>query len=182
MVCLVDNCTFPVSTRGRCKHHYNQYFNSSDFIKKKTSKELLLDLISEPSIACIEWPMYRDKKGYGWCRINRMNKFSHVAALEIYSGESSDGRFALHSCDNPPCLNPLHLRWGSHAENMEDMKSRNRQFKPKGERNGSCKLTKDQALEIKLYLNTSNAELARKFNVSRTQIHKIKTGKKWNTT
>jgi hypothetical protein len=31
-----------------------------------------------------------------------------------------------HSCDRPECVNPEHLHWGTHQENMLEMGSRNR--------------------------------------------------------
>jgi hypothetical protein len=37
-----------------------------------------------------------------------------------------DGMFALHSCDNPPCCNPKHLRWGTQQENVQDIFKRGR--------------------------------------------------------
>lgn len=39
----------------------------------------------------------------------------------------SPNEFALHSCDDPRCLHPDHLRAGSHGENMAD---RHRPWRP----------------------------------------------------
>jgi len=30
------------------------------------------------------------------------------------------GLWALHSCDNPGCVNPDHLRWGTELDNIKD--------------------------------------------------------------
>lgn len=35
-------------------------------------------------------------------------------------------RYALHSCDNPRCVNPSHLRWGTAADNTNDAVTRKR--------------------------------------------------------
>jgi DNA-binding transcriptional ArsR family regulator len=40
------------------------------------------------------------------------------------------GAFALHSCDNPPCCNPAHLRWGTPQSNQDDRRERRRHLLP----------------------------------------------------
>ncbi|MGZ6281708.1 MAG: HNH endonuclease signature motif containing protein [Ktedonobacterales bacterium] len=35
-------------------------------------------------------------------------------------------RIILHDCDNPFCVNPMHLREGTHQENTDDMTKKNR--------------------------------------------------------
>ena len=55
---------------------------------------------------------------------------------------------ALHSCDEPGCLNPHHLRWGSNADNVNDRVTRDRTRK--GEGVGWARLTEDQVREIRM--------------------------------
>jgi len=76
---------------------------------------------------CWEWKGKLNKKdGRPYFRVDGLAKAAYVYSLELFSGEPSDGRHALHSCDNEVCCNPHHLRWGSHDDNMADMKERDR--------------------------------------------------------
>ena len=69
------------------------------------------------SSGCWEWQMYRNRQGYGKSRI----WLSHRIAINAPVGTS-----ALHSCDNPPCCNPLHLRLGTTQENLTEAMAKGR--------------------------------------------------------
>lgn len=74
---------------------------------------------------CWEWTAKRHVRGYGIYWHDGKNVRANRHALFITSGPPPfDDAISLHSCDNPPCCNPAHLRWGTHKENVDDRKMR----------------------------------------------------------
>jgi hypothetical protein len=133
---------------------------------------------------CMEWQAYRLPKGYGRFGLNGKMVGANRLALAIHQGveiPAPDVK-ALHSCDNPPCVNPDHLRWGTQKNNGEDRKERGRSADTRGEMNGHHKLTSEQVMEIhRLYSSGgySQTALGRRFGVSHVQIGRIVNGERW---
>lgn len=82
---------------------------------------------------CIEWKGCVGPDGYGrlpgGSRKNGPNinpKLAHRWAYGMFYGSVPSGFFVMHTCDNPPCINPLHLRVGTHIDNMRDAASKGR--------------------------------------------------------
>lgn len=76
------------------------------------------------------WPYTKGLHGHGYgitYTEDGTQVLAHRRALILTDGPPPDGKpHALHSCDNPPCSNPRHLRWGTHPENMADKVARGR--------------------------------------------------------
>lgn len=62
-------------------------------------------------------------------------------------GEIEKGKILMHSCDNPPCVNPYHLSVGTDRDNKDDMIRKGRQAR--GERSGFAKFTDKQVVEMR---------------------------------
>lgn len=75
---------------------------------------------------CWEWQGARFEHGYGAWKLKQKMLKAHRVALQMCRPIPFDGAFALHSCDNPPCVNPKHLRWGTARDNMHDVMVRGR--------------------------------------------------------
>jgi hypothetical protein len=75
---------------------------------------------------CWGWKGHLRWDGYG--RFRHMTKavFAHRYSYELHHGQIPEGMSVMHVCDNPICTNPKHLRLGTHAENMADMKAKGR--------------------------------------------------------
>jgi len=74
--------------------------------------------------ACWEWTGARTRGGYGHIGAGRRTLKAHRVAWEIANGPIPDGMVVRHKCNNPPCVRPLHLELGTHADNNRDMAAR----------------------------------------------------------
>lgn len=83
---------------------------------------------------------------------------------------------ALHSCDNPSCVNPAHLFLGTHSDNMKDCVDKGRMHI--GESHPAHKLTLAQVREI-LFSPLGSRRLSVIYNVDRKTIRCIKNGQHW---
>lgn len=75
---------------------------------------------------CWIWQGKRNVKGYGIIQIDGVRQ-AHRHAWSLNAGEPAPAdKLVLHSCDNPPCCNPRHLRLGTRHDNMQDAVKRRR--------------------------------------------------------
>lgn len=81
-----------------------------------------------------------------------------------------------HLCDNPACVNPDHLTYGTAQDDADDRVEAGNTTR--GERNRHAKLTEEQALAI-LHASGTQAEIAEWFGISTKQVGKIKRGEAW---
>lgn len=145
---------------------------------------------------CWEWTRGMNS-GYGVLSVDHSACLVHRFSLQLYlKREIKKGIEVRHMCHNTKCFNPIHLKEGNHADNMNDMVIANRQAKGEflserckrairdkiiGEKNGRVKLTEKQVLEIKSerYLGISVRDVASIYGVSRNQILRIQNGTSW---
>ena len=52
--------------------------------------------------------------------VNGLGRAVHRMAWEVAHGPIPDGLIVMHTCDNPPCCNPEHLKLGTHGDNNRD--------------------------------------------------------------
>jgi hypothetical protein len=72
--------------------------------------------------ACWIWQGLTDEYGYGLSKNANKGKVTraHRLAWELTFGDIPAGRYLLHSCNRPGCVNVFrHLRLGTQAENMQ---------------------------------------------------------------
>lgn len=124
---------------------------------------------------CWEWTGRTNDNGYGRFQ---GTKAAHRWAFEYFHGEIPEGHLVLHSCDNKLCVNPAHLRSGSHADNMLDAALRDRFHV--GTRCYNAKLTPDQVRYIrqnpeKLTLK----KIAEKFGIAISTASYVRSGKSY---
>lgn len=79
--------------------------------------------------ACHIWTGTKNKAGYGAASLAGQFVLAHRLSHALATGDAT-AQVVMHTCDNPSCVNPAHLRSGSHMENMADMRAKGRSAKP----------------------------------------------------
>lgn len=131
---------------------------------------------------CILWAGSFDKDGYGVIssggKHDRQLR-AHRVSYELCVGPIPDGLWVLHRCDNPPCINPVHLFAGTHQDNEDDKLSKKRNLV--GERHHASKLTSEKVQEIRLKARNgvSQNQLSLEYKVARHSIKSILEGTTW---
>ena len=81
----------------------------------------------DKSLPCWAWRGSCFKGGYGaFVFEGRLQPASRVSLILSNGHPSFNKAVARHDCDNPNCVNPDHLRWGTQSENMQDAIERGR--------------------------------------------------------
>jgi hypothetical protein len=133
---------------------------------------------------CWEWkgPVNLKRGGYGQFHFNKKTLKAHRVSYEIHYAEPLGSFHCLHKCDNPKCVNPLHLFSGTNLDNVRDKVNKGRCYtgNQKGEYNGASKLTDDIVKNIRKLYNTgcyTTTKLAEMYNVHRSTISYIVNNK-----
>ena len=103
---------------------------------------------------------------------------AHRAAFSAWHGNLRPDLDVMHACDNPCCINPLHLSMGTAADNMADAVAKGRMYRARGALGWNAKLTEDDVRAIRASSESSCA-LARKLGVNQGTISCVRSGKTW---
>lgn len=109
---------------------------------------------------CWPWTGGKNSAGYGVFHPvpGRPTLATRYACAMANNSMPSREIYCLHSCDNPACCNPRHLRWGTPTDNVRDAMARKRHRNPppakgnpnppKGEKVWNQTLTEEKVREI----------------------------------
>lgn len=128
---------------------------------------------------CRLWPFATDARGYGSIGVSGKTLKAHRYICQLALGVDGAGMDCAHSCGNPLCCTPSHLRFATRAENEADKRLHGTDNR--GERHGRTTLTADDVRAIREAKGSgfSTGELARRYNVTPGSISNIMSGVSW---
>lgn len=140
LICKVSECekTHKGTSRGMCWMHYyrERRHGSVDTTLNNPETASMQERFyalgwTVKGSGCWEWAGARNDKGYGQLGVYGTKHYAHRVSYELATSDyllsdSTRGDVVMHSCDNPPCVNPSHLSRGTHQDNMDDMVTKGR--------------------------------------------------------
>lgn len=202
-ICEVDGCNRPVYGQGKrgadesitryCRKHYRWLKERGTLLPTSKSQGTVEERFwyrvdKRGSNECWNWLGTKLPKGYGvftdaTTETNKRGKTisSHRFSYKLHYGELQAGAFVLHSCDNPSCVNPAHLRSGTQSENIKEAVDKGRKTPPNecGIKNPKSKLTEEQVRFIKANPQLGHKEIGDMFGLSPNCIRGVRIGRTW---
>lgn len=181
--CKVEQCNKPRRRYGFCPTHASRFYRHGDPLIAKlnhgvgdTFEDKFWSRV-EKTDACWNWKgsIRKGWGGYGDVRFQGKHQFAHRVSYFLTHGRFPE-KDLLHSCDNPRCVNPFHLKEGSHQENMADMRNKGRQAK--GILKHSAKLDEAKVRDIRTS-DLTRTQLAAKYGVDYKTIDKVQKRITW---
>lgn len=129
---------------------------------------------------CWLWQGSFFRTGYGaFVLSTKQIRKAHRMAYEFTYGPIEEGFIIRHTCDNPKCVNPLHLLKGTTKDNMRDREERGRTAK--GERGGRSRLKEADIKNIRRLRDQgmSREVLAERYGVTKSSITNIHHRRAW---
>lgn len=136
--------------------------------------DVLATLIRAETDDCVLWPHGKTKAGYGVVHDGPASLFTHVVACTFRNGpRPSPLHEAAHGCGRAACINPRHLRWASHTENVGDKRGHGTVVE--GERHHAVKMTAELVIEIRRRCTEGvpMSALAQEYQVARSTVSDI---------
>lgn len=127
--------------------------------------------MNEFPATCVQWRGRLDKDGYGFVVADGERR-AHRVIFALFHGPIPTRMQVLHSCDNPSCVNPRHLRLGTPKDNGLDKVIRKRA--PSGAKHPNAKLSAAQALHIKSGLNRHEAK--KLYGIGKSAFYRVRGG------
>ena len=106
-----------------------------------------VDIPADPD-GCWLWTAAHHLRGYGRFYVCGRVWQAHRVVLALTGVVVPDDAVVQHVCDNPPCVNPKHLRVGTQSDNMLDSFAKGRSSHV-GELHPNARLTPTDVLEIR---------------------------------
>lgn len=132
---------------------------------------------------CWPWLGSVNRWGYGDCVYEGKRMNASRAAYAATYGPIAPGLVICHSCDNPLCCNPAHLRADTQASNLAECRAKGRARYCLGadHHRATAKLTPERVTEAKrLYASgVTQTEIARRFGVHSATISRTVRGENW---
>lgn len=122
-----------------------------------------------------------DKDGYGALKREidgRVYRRAHRVSYAYFKGHVGENLSILHSCNNPSCINPDHLREGDHSMNMKDRLASGNYYE---NMHGTVKLNRELVLKIDSLLlsGATRKEASLETGVNISTVADIAMGKTW---
>lgn len=183
--CSVEGCSGKHAAKGLCRKHYARLMRHGDpLVEFKTTppgKALawLLNHVCHASAECLAWPFSNYHGGYGHMRVNGEYTGAHRVMCQLAHGEPIGEKSQVaHSCGNPACVNPRHLRWATRQENEADKLIHGTDNR--GAKHGMSKLTDDNVREIRALKGVMRQrDIAARFSIAQGTVSEIQAGKRW---